>query len=62
MEWFLLMGDDYVRDDAVGAEVHRRRMALEHALEDAGLRRPLHRHLAQQGAGRAAIVHARRPG
>jgi 2-polyprenyl-3-methyl-5-hydroxy-6-metoxy-1,4-benzoquinol methylase len=60
MEWFLLGGEDYVSDPEVGAAVHARRMLLESRLEQAGERRPLHRHLAQRGLGRHAIVHARR--
>ena len=59
VEWFLLMGDDYVGNDELGASVHQRRMALEIALERLGLRRPLHDHLAAHGIGREAIVHAR---
>jgi SAM-dependent methyltransferase len=60
MEWFLLAGEDYVRDPDLGADCHRRRMQLELALERRGERRPLHRHLAARGLGREAIVHARR--
>ncbi|HLW96521.1 MAG TPA: class I SAM-dependent methyltransferase, partial [Solirubrobacteraceae bacterium] len=61
VEWFLLMGEDYVGDDELGASVHRRRMALETRLEALSLRRPLHAHLAALGVGREAIVHARLP-
>jgi SAM-dependent methyltransferase len=60
MEWFLLAGDDYVRDGALGTACHGRRMRLELALEELGERRALHRHLAGRGLGREAIVHARR--
>jgi spore coat polysaccharide biosynthesis predicted glycosyltransferase SpsG/SAM-dependent methyltransferase len=59
VEWFLLMGEDYVGNDELGALVHKRRMTLETALESLGLRRGLHDHLAAQGLGREAIVHAR---
>ena len=59
VEWFLLMGEDYIGDDELGASVHRRRMALEVHLEALALRRPLHAHLAAHGIGREAIVHAR---
>ena len=41
------------------ASVHRRRMALETRLQGLDMRRGLHAHLAAQGAGREAIVHAR---
>jgi SAM-dependent methyltransferase len=59
VEWFLLMGEDYVGDEERGASVHRRRMNFETRLEAVGLRRELHRHLAAQGLGREAIVHAK---
>jgi SAM-dependent methyltransferase len=59
MEWFLLMGEDYVTDDSLGASVHQRRMLLEQRLQALGQRRDLHRHLARAGLGREAIVHAR---
>jgi len=62
MEWFLLMGENYVVDAELGASAHRRRMALERRLDALGRRRSLHAHLAQQGLGREAIVHARRDG
>jgi SAM-dependent methyltransferase len=60
VEWFLLMGEDYVGDDAVGAGIHARRMTLEARLEEGGHRRALHAHLAERGIGREAIVHARK--
>jgi SAM-dependent methyltransferase len=59
MEWFLLMGENYVVDAELGASAHRRRMLLEQHLETLGQRRALHAHLARQGVGREAIVHAR---
>jgi 2-polyprenyl-3-methyl-5-hydroxy-6-metoxy-1,4-benzoquinol methylase len=59
MEWFLLMGENYVADAALGASAHERRMQLELRLDGLGQRRPLHAHLAQRGLGREAIVHAR---
>jgi SAM-dependent methyltransferase len=61
VEWFLLMGEDYVGNPELGSYVHSRRMSLETHLEALGLRRPLHAHLAEQGIGREAVVHARRP-
>jgi SAM-dependent methyltransferase len=59
MEWFLLMGEDYVTDAQLGVSAHQRRMLLEQRLEALGQRRELHAHLARQGLGREAIVHAR---
>jgi SAM-dependent methyltransferase len=61
VEWFLLMGEDYVGNSELGASVHKRRMTLEHNLERAGMRRSLHAYLAERGLGREAIVHAIKP-
>jgi SAM-dependent methyltransferase len=64
MELFLLMGDHYVGDDAVGRACHRKRMAFEERLAAAGedgLRRRLYAALAAAGLGREAIVYARVP-
>lgn len=58
VEWFLLMGQDYVGDEVVGASIHQQRMLLESRLELAGERRPLHAYLAARGLGREAVVHA----
>lgn len=59
MEWFLLMGENYVVDGDLGSSAHRRRMLLERRLEALGQRRALHAYLAQRGLGREAIVYAR---
>ena len=61
MEWFLLMGEDYVGNDELGRSAHQRRMTLESRLEPLGQRRDLHDLLAARGVGREAIVHARVP-
>jgi hypothetical protein len=63
IDQFLLMGDRYVGDDALGRAVHRRRMAFELALKAAGkneLRRELYRAQARLGVGREVSVLARR--
>jgi SAM-dependent methyltransferase len=62
MEWFLLMGENYVLDERLGASAHRRRMLFEQRLETLGQRRALHAHLAAEDVGREAIVHARYDG
>jgi SAM-dependent methyltransferase len=59
MEWFLLMGENYVGNAEVGASAHRRRMRLEQCLDLLGQRRTLHAYLAERHVGREAIVHAR---
>jgi SAM-dependent methyltransferase len=62
MELFLLMGDNYVGNDALGRECHARRKHFDLALEKAGLgdvRRKLYGALAKAGIGREAIIVAR---
>lgn len=59
MELFLLMGDDYRSDPAVGREAHRRRRRAEMAL-DRATRRRLGQSWAAAGIGRNAFVVARR--
>ena len=61
MELFLLMGDDYRADAAVGRDVHGRRRRAEMALEPA-IRRALGEAWAAAGIGRNALVVARRSG
>ena len=64
IDQFLLMGDCYVGDDALGRAIHGRRVAFELALKAAGkngLRRDLYRAQAELGIGREACVVARRP-
>jgi hypothetical protein len=62
MEWFLLMGENYVIDDELGSSAHRRRMQLEQRLEELGQRRAMHACLAAQSLGREAIVYAKYDG
>jgi SAM-dependent methyltransferase len=59
MEWFLLMGENYVANGELGASAHARRMLLESRLQELDRRRTLHAHLAAEGLGREAIVHGR---
>lgn len=62
MEWFLLMGDNYVDDDTVGRALHAKRKNWETALEQSGLaeqKRQMFRALAQQGWGREVVMIAR---
>jgi SAM-dependent methyltransferase len=64
IDLFLLMGERYVGDDAVGRRCHEMRMRFEENLEAAGqgeLRRALYRSLAQLGLGREVWIVARRP-
>jgi len=64
MELFLLMGENYVDNEAVGKECHTRRKRFDLALEKAGMgdtRRKFYRALSNAGLGREAIVIARKP-
>ena len=61
MELFLLMGDDYRTDPALGHDVHERRRRAEMALETT-TRRALGQAWAAAGVGRNALVIARWPG
>lgn len=51
MSMFLLMGDNYVKDDEVGTVCHERRVAFERALEP-DVRRRFYTQLADAGFGR----------
>jgi 2-polyprenyl-3-methyl-5-hydroxy-6-metoxy-1,4-benzoquinol methylase len=59
IDWFLLMGEDYLGEPAVGRRCHERRKAFELALEPA-VRREIYMALARAGCGRNLIVFARR--
>jgi 2-polyprenyl-3-methyl-5-hydroxy-6-metoxy-1,4-benzoquinol methylase len=59
MEAFVMMGEDYTKDPALGRACHTKRKAFDNALEAAGLkaqRRAFYRALAEIGIGREAVV------
>lgn len=61
IELFLLMGEDYIGDDALGRVCHARRKLFEARLDAAGaggLKRELYARLAELGLGRQALVYA----
>lgn len=61
MEAFLLMGDNYTSDPALGRASHIKRKKFDLALETAGLketRKAFYRALAETGIGREAVVIA----
>lgn len=63
IDLFLLMGDRYVGDDALGRLCHGKRMSLERRLDQAGqgeLKRQLYRFFAELGLGREVVVLGRR--
>lgn len=57
MEMFLLMGDNFVGDPAIGEACHRRRRSFEMNIEPA-LRRSLYSSLAGLGLGRSCLMAA----
>lgn len=64
MEFFLLMGDNYVGNDAIGRSCHGKRKQLDVRLSSPGLkefRRELYRLMAEHGIGREMVVYARKP-
>lgn len=63
IDLFLLMGDNYVGNDKLGRECHKKRQNLELNLGKAGLndlKRELYRVFAEFGLGRQAIVYGKR--
>jgi SAM-dependent methyltransferase len=61
MEVFLMMGEDYTKDRAVGRACHAKRKRFDLALETSGFketRRSFYRALAEAGLGREAILIA----
>ena len=65
MELFLIMGDNYVGNQAVGRVCHRRRKNLEFALANGqlgSLRSKLYEGFARHGIGRDIIMTVRRRG
>ncbi|HWA91630.1 MAG TPA: class I SAM-dependent methyltransferase [Rhizomicrobium sp.] len=64
MEAFVMMGENYVGDGALGRACHAKRKRFDLALDAAGLktaRRAFYRALAEAGIGREAVVIARLP-
>jgi SAM-dependent methyltransferase len=64
IDLFLLMGDNYVGDDALGRDCHRRRMTFEINLRRSGrqdLLEQLYVRLAELDLGRELVFFARKP-
>lgn len=63
MELFLLMGDDYTNDPALGKECHNKRKLLDTRLFEQGIEvyNAFYQGLAAAGMGRLAIVTAQKP-
>ncbi|HVZ91911.1 MAG TPA: class I SAM-dependent methyltransferase [Rhizomicrobium sp.] len=64
MELFLIMGENYVDDPALGRACHAKRKKFDQALDAAGLktaRRAFYKALAEAGMGREAMIIAQSP-
>jgi len=64
MELFILMGDDYVRNDEIGKTMHKKRVTFEKALVETGrnrIKRKLYQCLAEIGLGRTIIMYGQKP-
>lgn len=59
MEMFILMGDDYIGNAALGSEVHQKRCKMELAMPSS-LRQKLYTALASVGVGRNVTTFARK--
>jgi 2-polyprenyl-3-methyl-5-hydroxy-6-metoxy-1,4-benzoquinol methylase len=64
IEFFLLFGDNYVGNDALGRQCHQRRKRLEVLMNAGGqtpLRRRIYQSLAKEGIGREVMMFATKP-
>ena len=64
MEAFLMMGENYTSDPALGRACHNKRKRFDFAFEAAGMtesRRDFYRALARLGIGREAVIIATKP-
>jgi len=63
LEFFLLMGYDYIGNDKIGKKKHHERMKLEINLKNGGLnplKRKIYQYFAELGIGRTAIIYAKK--
>lgn len=61
MDFFLLMGEDYVTDGPLGRECHAKRKSLDIKLSEPGLRdfkKEMYELMARHGVGREMVVYA----
>src|SRR3989338_1444473 len=60
MELFLLMGDEYVGNDAIGSQCHQKRIRFELTVADE-MRREIYKSINKLGIGRDCVMYARLP-
>lgn len=61
MDFFLLMGDDYVSDNALGKKCHAKRKQLDFMLKEPGLKefkKEMYAVMAKHGVGRETVIYA----
>jgi len=61
MEMFILMGDNYIGNPALGASCHKKRRNFELSISDK-LRRTVYHSFAESGVGRSCIMFATKSG
>ena len=59
LEWFILMGDDYIGNDNIGKKCHKKRKDFEIKMFEAGkfdILINIYRDFAQRGVGRQLTI------
>ena len=63
LELFLLMGDDYLKNEKIGKKIHQKRINLEMNLmaeKNGRIKKELYEKFAEIGIGRASIIYAKK--
>ena len=64
LELFLLMGDDYLKSEKIGKNIHQKRMIMEKNLindKNQDIKKNLYEKFAELGIGRTVILFAQKP-
>jgi hypothetical protein len=63
VEFFLLMGDDYLKSEKIGKKIHQKRINLEMNLmvdKNSGIKKEIYEKFAEIGIGRTSIIYAKK--
>ena len=63
LELFLLMGDDYLKNEKIGKKINQKRINLEMNLmaeKNGKIKKELYEKFAEIGIGRASIIYAKK--
>ena len=63
LELFLLMGDDYLKNEKIGKKIHQKRINLEMNLmaeKNGRIKKELYEKFAEIGIGRTSIIYAKK--